>query len=132
MRNKSVCFAPTVIIGNCSVFSFRVQATALALSNPPPPPPLPPSTPNLSAVFFVSILQEKTPPLVIDLYPTCWRVRTPSTEKQGHGHGHKKTANLQYCQASRQVRPAAQRSYPALYKHSLAFGDWGGRGEGEG
>lgn len=40
---------------------------------------------------------------MIELLPTCWRVRTVSTERQRHGDGHKKTANLQYCWASRQV-----------------------------
>lgn len=47
--------------------------------------------------------KDKKPPLVIELLPTCWRVRTVSTERQRHGNGHKKTANLQYCFASRQV-----------------------------
>ncbi|CAM9248340.1 unnamed protein product, partial [Scytosiphon promiscuus] len=47
--------------------------------------------------------KDKKPPLVIELLPTCWRVRTISTERQRHGNGHKKTANLQYCFASRQV-----------------------------
>ena len=49
------------------------------------------------------MMQGRKPPLVIELLPTCWRVRTVSTEKQRHGDGHKKTANLQYCWASRQV-----------------------------
>ncbi|CAM9351795.1 unnamed protein product, partial [Ectocarpus sp. 8 AP-2014] len=47
--------------------------------------------------------KEKKPPLVIELLPTCWRIRTISTERLRHGDGHKKTANLQYCFASRQI-----------------------------
>lgn len=44
-------------------------------------------------------------PLVVELHPTSWKVRTSCTERQihGHGQGHKKMANLQYCIGSRQV-----------------------------
>jgi len=61
-----------------------------------------PST-NQHSTWIDFTHQGKKPPLVIELLPTCWRVRTVSTEKLRHGDGHKKTANLQYCLPSRQV-----------------------------
>lgn len=66
------------------------------------------------------MMQGRKPPLVIELLPTCWRVRTVSTEKQRHGDGHKKTANLQYCWASRQVGGARCGS-PAPWVTALRF-----------
>lgn len=86
---------------------FALRSPQLPGVRPPNPPPPPPSLRTLR------LLQEHTPPLVIELHPTWWRVRTTSTEKQGQGH--KKTANLQYCYASRQVRECGGSS-PAVGK----------------
>lgn len=73
--------------------SFFLADAESSTADPLSPPPL-----LANAVFN----QEHTPPLVIELHPTWWRVRTASTERQGQGH--KKTANLQYCYSSRQVK----------------------------